>query len=519
MIRRSTILALLAGAALIGPPVLAQDAPPPDAAPVQSAPADQPALPSPTDAAPPAPAPPSAPVEAQPLATLDLFSSGRDTGLGADFWKGSSAALARAVIPTLAQRRLSPAAAVLARRVLANAATAPGDAGADAGLAAARASALLTLGDAADVGAILDRTPGVSGDAGLSQVAAEAALISDQPDKACQIGQALTAGRDGLYWLRLRAYCQARDGKGPQAQLTLSIASQAGADADYQRLMGALLDSHAQPGAASLSDGVNYALSHQLALDLKPALATAPLAIAEHVRAMGPSAPPPPAPGAAPAPPPPPGEADVLVALRAAKTQGDYVAAAKGQADAIAALVRAKAPLTAPVQIATAALVVGDLASAQAIRASLTPDGANKTDLAILDAALAVADKPDAALFDPLAALGAADGPDKTRAQAAAAIYAAYAGAPAPGARAALAEFNIGHGAGTDSQFLALDLAAQAQARGDVAMLSLSLAEVGGIDGPVAADRVWLERALLRSGLVADARGFALEGLIALQSR
>jgi len=129
------------------------------------------------------------------------------------------------------------------------------------------------------------------------------------------------------------------------------------------------------------------------------------------------------------------------------------------------------------------------------------------------------ADKPDAALFDPLAALGAADGPDKTRAQAAAAIFAAYAGASAPGARAALAEFNIGHGAGTDSLFLALDLAAQAQARGDVAMMTLKLAETGGADGPVAADRVWLERALLRSGLVADARGFALEGLIALQSR
>lgn len=518
MIRRSTIAALLAGAVLTGPPVLAQDAPPPDTAPVQSAPADPipPAVAQPTDA-PPAPAAPPAPVEAQPLATLDLFSSGRDTGLGADFWKGSSAALARQVIPTLAQRPLSPAAAGLARRVLANAATAPGDAGADTGLAAARASALLTLGDAADVGAILDRTPGVSGDAALSQVAAEAALISDQPDKACQIGQALTAGRDGLYWLRLRAYCQARDGKGLQAQLTLSIASQAGADGDYQRLMGALLDSHAQPGAASLSDGVNYALSHQLMLDLKPALATAPLAIGEHVRAMSSSVPPP-APGAA-AIQPPPSEADVLAALRATKTQGDYVAAAKGQADAIAALVQAKAPLTAPVQIATAALAEGDLASAQAIRAGLAPDAASKPDLAIFDAALAAAaDKPDPALSDALAALSAADGPDKARAQAAAAVYAAYAGA-GPGARAALADFDLGHGTLTGAQRLVLDLAAQAQARGDVAMLSLRLAGTGGADGPAPADRVCLERALLRAGLAADARGFALEGLIALQSR
>jgi len=512
MIRRSAIAALMAGAALIGPFALAQDAPPPqDTAAAQ--------------AAPPPPSPSPAPVEAQAIPTLDLFSSGRDTGLGADLWKGSSAALARGVIPTLADKPLSPAAVALARRVLATAATAPGDAGADTGLAAARARALLAMGDAADVGAILDRTPGIAGDAGLSQVAAEAALITDQPDKACQIGDQLTAGRDGLYWLRLRGYCQVRQGKGPQAQLTVSIAEQSGADADYTRLMGGLLDSHAGPGPASLSDGINYALSHQLMLDLKPALASAPLAIAEHVRAMGPSAPPPLAPGAAPVPPPPPpSEADVLAALRAAKSEGEFVAAARGQADAIASLVQAKGPLTAPVQIATAALAEGDVASAQAIRASLTPDAAaaaaSKTDLAILDAALAIAaDKPDPAVFDPLAAIGAADGADKARAQAAAAIYAAYAGAATPGARAALAGFDLGQGVGTGSLFLALDLAAQAPARGDVALLTLQLAEAGGAAGPAVADRVWLERVLLRAGLGVDARGFALEGLIALQTR
>jgi hypothetical protein len=489
-------------------------------------------LPPPADQPPVAPAapdlptaplgPPAPPIVAQPLQTLDLFSSGRDTGLGPDFWRDSSADLAREVIPTLADRRLSPAGVALARRVLANAATAPGDAGGDASLAAARVRALLALGDAADVGAILDRTPGLAGDAALSQLAAEAALITDQPDKACQIGDGLTAGRDGLYWLRLRAYCQARQGKGPQAQLTLAIAGQSGAGADYERLMGALLDSHASPGPAALSDGVDYAISQQLQLDLTPALATAPLAIAEHVRAQPPAPSPPPTPGGAPAPPPaPPSEVAVLAALHDAKTQSDFVAAAKGQADVIAALVQAKTPLSAPLQIADGALAEGDVASAQMIRLSLAQDSApGATDLAILDAALAIAsDKLDPKVLDQLAQIGAAVGVDRTRAQAAAAIYAAYAGAAAPTARAALTDFDIGHGAGTDSLFLALDLAAQIPARGDVAMLTLKLAETGGADGPVAADRVWLERALARAGMVANAHDFALEGLIALQSR
>ena len=160
-------------------------------------------------------------------------------------------------------------------------------------LAVARAKALLALGDAAGADAVLDRTPGVPNSAGLSQVAAEAALITDQPDKACHVGEALSAGRDGLYWLRLRAYCRARQGKTAEAQLTFTLAGQEGADADYSRLMAALMANSAPPaaGPAVLSDGVDYSLSKQLQLDLAPALAAARLAIAEHVRATTPPPP------------------------------------------------------------------------------------------------------------------------------------------------------------------------------------------------------------------------------------
>ena len=66
---------------------------------------------------------------------------------------------------------------------------------------------------------------------------------------------------------------------------------------------------------------------------------------------------------------------------------------------------------------------------------------------------------------------------------------------------------------------LALDLSAENQARGDVAMLGLALAEIGGANGPAPIDRARLERVLVRAGLVADARAFAVEGLLALQVR
>ena len=101
-------------------------------------------------------------VEVQSLTKLDLFSAGRDTGFGMGVWKGTSADIARQVIPTLASRPLSPAGTALARRLLAQSATAPDGAGADADLAAARVRALLALGETSLAGSILDHTPNLS---------------------------------------------------------------------------------------------------------------------------------------------------------------------------------------------------------------------------------------------------------------------------------------------------------------------------------------------------------------------
>jgi hypothetical protein len=546
MIRRSAVFAFVASVLLAGPLAWAQDAPPSDSPPPQGPSAQPPpalvdqTAPKPLESPPPPPpenltpappdqlapvpgdappsAPPPAPVQAQDLHTLDLFSAGRDTGLGADLWRNSSVDIARAVIPTLADKPLSPAAAALARRVLATAATAPDGAGTDADLAAARVRALLALGDAPTVDAILDRTPNLSASAALSQIAAEAALITDQPDKACRIGDGLAAGRGALYWLRLRPYCQTRQGARRDAQLSLTLAEQEGADADYARLMTVVLAQGGNPGPASLSDGLDYALSHELQLDLSAALATAPPAIAEHVRASAPPLPPAAAPAVAPS------EADILAALHAAKSPWDYAAAAKSQAVAIAALVQAKAPLTAPVQLAGAALAAGDLTDAQAIRAGLVQDaipGAGKTDLAILDAALAVAaDKPDPQTLDRLAELsGGPDASAKTRALSALAIFAPLAGPSDPPARAVLAAADLGPVGIPAGLGGALDLAADAKARGDVALMILGLAQSAGPGGPAPGDRARIERLLARVGFAPDARAFAVEGLIALEPR
>jgi hypothetical protein len=218
-------------------------------------------------------------VSVRALPAPDLFSTGGgETGLGPDLWRGASEATFRTVLPMLAEKPLSPAARGLARRVLATGAAAPDGVGEDRALAAARVSALMALGGVAEVGEILQRTPGLDAAPEMAQVAAEAALLTDDPSRACAIAEGLSAGRDDIYWLRLRAYCQLRAGKAGPAQLTFDLAQSQARDATYGRLMGAKLAGAGDPGAASLRNGLDYALSRDLALDLaaaKPAPAVA----------------------------------------------------------------------------------------------------------------------------------------------------------------------------------------------------------------------------------------------------
>jgi hypothetical protein len=122
------------------------------------------------------------------------------------------------------------------------------------------------------------RAPGMDRSAGLSRLAAESALLAGDDARACQLAEALTAGREEAYWLRLRAYCQAVAGRLDQAQLTFDLAQSQARDPTFGRLMGAKLAGTAPTGAASLRNGLDYALSRSLGLDLaaaKPAPAVA----------------------------------------------------------------------------------------------------------------------------------------------------------------------------------------------------------------------------------------------------
>lgn len=438
---------------------------------------------------PPMTAPIGADVEVSTLQTLDLFSGGRrDTGLPGDLWAGSSAEVARDLIPTLGTRPLTPAAKTLARRLLATAASAPDGAGADQALAAARAQALMALGDARGARLALERLSGIPSNAALSQAAAESALVTGEDDQACAIAQALTVDRGGPYWLKLRAYCQALAGQTDAAALTLNLATAGGKEPAYGRMMNVVLAGSGDPGAPSLRSGVEYSLSRRLGLNLAPAMANATPAIAAELRA-------------------PPMEPEAgLAALATAKTLEAFTAAAKAAIPAIAGQAATGAPAANALLLARAALIAGDLRTAQALRMQIAE--APAVDLALLDGALAAASgRTDAQVLDALVERG---GAGAQPAQSGALILAALGGKLSPRARAELAGFTTPRGAALPGRLLALDFAAEGGWKGEAALLALS------VDAIAAADRARSVKALAQVGMTEDARALAVEALVAL---
>lgn len=241
-----------------------------------------PAPPALSTTLPPAAKPPAdIGVEVTALAAPDAFTTpGRATGLPPSLWRGASVKTARTVLALLQTKTLSPAAAALARRVLATGAPGPAGAGGDPALIGARASALLAQGDLKSAAAILSRAPGVDRNPELAHAAAETALLSGDDTRACAVADGLTSGRDEVYWLRLRTYCQAVAGHPDQAQLTFDLAQTQARDPIFSRLMTAKMGGAGNPGAAAARNGLDYALSRSLGLDLATAKASAEVAAA-----------------------------------------------------------------------------------------------------------------------------------------------------------------------------------------------------------------------------------------------
>jgi hypothetical protein len=554
-------------------PALGQTPPPPPSEPVQQEPLPETTI---------IPQPAQAAVQVQALSAPDVFSPGaRDTGLGSDVWRGSSSDMAREILPELGKRALSPAASAMARRLLATGASAPEGASDDFDLAAARLGALLLLGDAAAVEAMIERTPGANISPALAQIQAEAAMILGHTEKACHAADAISSRRDDPFWLRLRSYCQALNGQMAASSLTLGLAEAQKPDPVFAHLMGQLLAGGKARTGASLRSGLDLALSRTLGLDLGTAISAAPapivialardpatepdlrlLAAGRAMRfgahlddvfaqvASQPSLPPIAADGTQP--PPPPLDIPALIKLQGTaaearllaigrdtndlalreqlvtnllkrpQTLGDFLAMARLTAPQIASLAKANAPTAAPVLLATAALITGDVETGSQIRQGLPADMASD-EVLLLDAMLTLAKGPT----DPdrqavLARLAAATQtlPGQgllARRQTAALLTAALTAHIAAPVRNQLAQLDTGRLEAPAARLFALDLAAGDQLKAESILSALAILNASGAQGPKLNDRVRLVRGLGLAGLGPDATALAMEGIVLSQ--
>jgi hypothetical protein len=225
-----------------------------------------------------APAQSSGQVQAQSLRALDLWSAaGRDTGLPDTLWRHASPDLVRAVLTVLPDHALSPAMAALARRVLETGANAPEGAGSDLTLAALRVRALVALGDLSAAETILARTASIEASEPMSREKAEIALLAGRDGEACDTDRALQQGRDGAWWLKLRAYCSLVGKQPAAAQVTLDLWRQGGGRAPaFERLMNAAING-TPAGKPALDEPLVFALSRRLGLELAAAVPTTPM--------------------------------------------------------------------------------------------------------------------------------------------------------------------------------------------------------------------------------------------------
>lgn len=528
------------------------------------------------------PAPMAPSVQVQALAAPDVFSPGaRDTGLGPDVWSGSAADLARDILPQIGKTPLSPAGMAMARRLLATGANAPDGASEDLDLASARLRALLALGDAAGVESMLERTPGANYSPALAQLQAEVALILGQYDKACQGADAVSSNRDDPYWLRLRSYCQAINGQIAAAGLTFGLAQSQRPDPVFGLLMGHLLNGGHSKVSASLRNGLDLALSRTLGLDLTPTIMAAPAPIVitlasdantpQGLRLMA-------ARQAmrfgakvaevydlANAQPMPSGlnkNADLaipvpldlsgLIKLQGAAAEArllaigrdtndwgqrdqivtnllkrgdslaDFMAMARLTAPLIAELAKANAPVTAPVLLATAAVVTGDVETGLALRQSL-PAGMATDEVLVLDALLTLAKGPtdpdrDAVLERLSRSTRMMPGQGTlSRRQSAVLLTAALTAQVPPAVRTQLARLDTGKLDTSAARLFALDLAADQQLKAETILSALAILNTSGSQGPRLNERVRIVRSLGLVGLGPDATALAMEGLIIAQ--
>ena len=173
-------------------------------------------------------------VQVQSLDQVEPFRVGARSGIAyamsAQQWRGTSAAIAAKLISDLPQAGASPLLNRLAASVLMAPSDPPAGSQADSALASLRLASVYRLGALEAVIDLAERSPGGLSDPENAAIASRAFLALGQDKQACDTASRLQKGRGAVFWLKLRAFCLARQGNTAAAELSADLATEADPD-------------------------------------------------------------------------------------------------------------------------------------------------------------------------------------------------------------------------------------------------------------------------------------------------
>jgi hypothetical protein len=154
-------------------------------------------------------------------------------GFSAELWRGTDLDLLNLILPQLPRRQASPTLRQLTRNLLLSPgappmAINPSDASAETltssqWLLETRAGLLASLGDWAEVQALLDLVPADQMTEGLRRLKTEASLVTNRVSDACAQTQAALNVSPDTYWQKIHVFCQLDINQSSAAGLGLAL--------------------------------------------------------------------------------------------------------------------------------------------------------------------------------------------------------------------------------------------------------------------------------------------------------
>ncbi len=213
-------------------------------------------------------------VETAQLPT-DAFSIGdlepSEGALPGALWSGSNPQTLDFLLSHAPSRPASPSLGQAMRRTLLSPGTKP--AGADASLGGKKLLALAKAGFIEEARTIASLATTGRNDLSVAEAEATLALLDGEIDAACRRGASLSGGREGLFWVRLRAFCYARAGELDAFDLTVNLLRERGALAPAdEALFFSLLTKSPPKTIPPVESALQYAALKATGLEINPAL-------------------------------------------------------------------------------------------------------------------------------------------------------------------------------------------------------------------------------------------------------